>query len=636
MNWVELADPARGWWALLAIPIIALFVLRVRLRRRPVTTLLFWQQLLDEQPPRRWWQRLRNLVALLLQLAFLGLVVAALVNPLWTWQRRDARAIVFVVDNSTSMKATDPGRRQTRIELAKTTLQRLLRSMRQRDTAAIVTAGGLPDVVVSTTDDVRVLRDGADSIRAKDQPTRLLDAVRLARRVAADSGRREIVVLTDGGDSAAAQLDAADDVQLYGFGEASGNTAITALQARRSVTDATSFQVLVEVTHFGDQATECRLDLTLDGEVVDVVPLTLQPDQPWRQTLDHTSPEGGHLLASLDIQDPLPADNRAVAILPDRDPVAVLLVSPGNLFLEGVLRSIPNLKLSIARSMPESLPVDALLVVHQTELARVPDDRGVIVVQPTGDSDLWQLGESISEPIVAWQADQSPLTAHLRLNNVVLGTADRIEFNGQSETLLKSPDEAPLYAKLPRGGKDVLVLSVHLNQGDLPLRIAFPVMMKNAIEKLSGEKGELDRSRRAGDTALIEDEWVKTSPKPAPRTVSVRRPDATRYSLTASGGSLRIGPLDQAGVWRIDNADEDDAAGPEDATAARAGTSDRIEIAVNHADPDESDLRPRVELAAAPQARVAWGGYSPWFYLSLSAALGICVEWFLYQRRMIG
>ena len=60
MNLLEFADPSRFWWALLAIPITVMFILRVRLRRRQVATLLFWNQLFDEQPPRAWWQRLRN------------------------------------------------------------------------------------------------------------------------------------------------------------------------------------------------------------------------------------------------------------------------------------------------------------------------------------------------------------------------------------------------------------------------------------------------------------------------------------------------------------------------------------------------------------------------------------------------
>ena len=39
-------------------PIVLLYILRIRLRRQPVSTLLFWDQLFDEKKPRSWWQRL--------------------------------------------------------------------------------------------------------------------------------------------------------------------------------------------------------------------------------------------------------------------------------------------------------------------------------------------------------------------------------------------------------------------------------------------------------------------------------------------------------------------------------------------------------------------------------------------------
>ena len=44
----------------------------------------------------------------------------------------------------------------------------------------------------------------------------------------------------------------------------------------------------------------------------------------------------------------------------------------------------------------------------------------------------------------------------------------------------------------------------------------------------------------------------------------------------------------------------------------------------------------RTDLPEPPHVSIAWGGHSLWFYLSLMAIVGISVEWFLYQRRMIG
>lgn len=303
MNWIELANPSRLAWGLLAIPVIVMFILRNRLRRRTVSTLMFWDQLLEDQPPRVWWRRLRNLVSLLCQLAFIALLVGAIADPLWSWQRRAARRVVYVLDNSSSMSARERPSSVSRIERARAAARQMIRSLRGRDTAAIVTAGGLPRVLLGATGDRRLLRSSVERVEATDAPTRLAEAVETARRLIAGDERGEVVVLTDGGSKEITSLRASDDVTVYGFGEASPNLPITSFQVRRSVADAIGFQVLVEVTNFGDESADCRLELDLEGNVVDVIPLSIEPDDSWRRTLEHTSTEGGRLTAQLDASD---------------------------------------------------------------------------------------------------------------------------------------------------------------------------------------------------------------------------------------------------------------------------------------------------------------------------------------------
>lgn len=653
-SFLELADPSKSWWALLAIPVIVLFILKVRLRRRPISTLLFWDQLLEEQPPRAWWRRLRNLVALLCQLAFLALLVAALVDPLWSWQRRDARQVVYVVDNSSSMSAVEDGG-QARLDSALQSAHLMVDSLRQHDTAAVVTAGGAPRVVIGATGDVRILHDAIDQIEAADQPTRLADAVELARRLVADDEQREVIVLTDGADDATAELDTAEDVTLYGFADETPNVGITAFQVRRSFADATSFQVLVEVTNFGDETSECRLEIDLDGSLVDVVPLTLEPDQPWRRTLDHTATEGGTLTARLDVQDALSADNQAIAVLPRREPIPVLLVTPGSLFLRSVFESIPGVELSTSEQLPEAIPDQTIVVIHKMKVDQVPTGRNCVIVDPVADSDLWKLGEPIAQPIVTEQEADSPLMAHIRLQNTLLNGARQLQFNSEEvEPLLQDPDESAFYARIPRPGGDALVLTVNLDDGDLPLRIAFPVMIKNAIESFLGDKGELRPSIAAGQSTTI-DLGSQAAPSAASAELAdsdaaevvendsstpatdwvLRSPDGTISPASVVDRQLQIGPFAQTGLWRV---------GPSSVLNPAEGeqedddseNADVISIAVNQANPAESDLRPRASLAAPPQKSIVWGGYSLWFYLSLLATVGITVEWFLYQRRIIG
>src|SRR5205814_2277083 len=104
---MNLANPTLLLWAGLAIPIVVFYILKIRLRRVPVSTVLFWRQIFEEKQPRSIWQHLRHLLSLLLQLIFLCLLVFALTEPFFHWEVLEARRIVVVLDNSASMNATD-------------------------------------------------------------------------------------------------------------------------------------------------------------------------------------------------------------------------------------------------------------------------------------------------------------------------------------------------------------------------------------------------------------------------------------------------------------------------------------------------------------------------------------------------
>ena len=68
---MNLLNPGALLWASLAIPIVIFYILKIRLRRVPVSTTLFWRQIFEEKKPRSLWQRLRHLISLLLQIVLL-------------------------------------------------------------------------------------------------------------------------------------------------------------------------------------------------------------------------------------------------------------------------------------------------------------------------------------------------------------------------------------------------------------------------------------------------------------------------------------------------------------------------------------------------------------------------------------
>ena len=78
---------------------------------------------------------------------------------------------------------------------------------------AIIAAGTQPTVRCGMTGHQRTLREELDKIAPTDGPTRVKEAVELARRLLADQGdgrpgqgRSNVVVLTDGGFEDAAKL----------------------------------------------------------------------------------------------------------------------------------------------------------------------------------------------------------------------------------------------------------------------------------------------------------------------------------------------------------------------------------------------------------------------------------------------
>src|SRR3982751_5115472 len=99
---MSLANPSALLWLLLVVPVVVFYVLKIRLKRVPVSTTLFWQQIFDEKKPRSLWQRLRHLVSLLAQLLLVALLVAALTEPFFSWEATAARRVILVLDNSAS------------------------------------------------------------------------------------------------------------------------------------------------------------------------------------------------------------------------------------------------------------------------------------------------------------------------------------------------------------------------------------------------------------------------------------------------------------------------------------------------------------------------------------------------------
>ena len=690
---MSLAVPSALIFAALALPIIVFYILKVRLRRIPVSTNLFWKQIYDEKPPRSIWQRFRHLISLLAQLLLLLLMVLALADPYFSWQALQARRIVAVIDTSASMQAEDvtPSRFEASIDSA----INLVEGMRFRDKMAIVLSGNSPEVVLGMSDHVPTLKRTLRSLKVSDNPTELQSAIELGKQLIGNHANGNVVVFTDGcaksleADSKGPEetkIAAGNDspsgdensqkktsVDYRVFATEAANVGITQFQVRRSLIDMLGYEVLVNVENASDQAVKCRLEIELDGSPVDVLPLKLQPNERWSRSLEKTSLEGGQLVATLSSFEPitsdekkdkdqteptesgelnsLASDDKAWAILPSQAVQKVLVVTKGNLFLRKVFEANPLVSMTVTSEFPEVWPSDTLIVLHG-QVPEVLPPGNIFVVDPVNSCDAWELGDILENPIVTQVDKESDLMTHVSLDNVVMPEARKLLFKKKPHVLAGSLSTDPIYAELKRSSGKGLVLSVNLERSDLAFRTAFPIMVTNALNWFTGSSGNLRESASTGSiitydldpnfkNSLGDDsELLLVSPAGEESAVSLMsyRGDTKTESSDADSEvnsdrsePLSLGPFSERGIWTLKTK-------PVETSGEETGSLAIAEFAVNLSNNRETDLMPPADVlqqAGQSASLAGWFARPIWYYLIGLAGVLFLTEWFLYQRRYI-
>jgi hypothetical protein len=637
---MTLGTPLALLLALIAIPIVIFYILKVRLRRVPVSTNLFWNQIFEEKPPKSLWQNLRYWLSLLAQLLILALLVLAIADPILSWQTKGARRVVLIMDVSASMQAFDKA--TTRFDSAKQAAQRVLDGVREQDQVAILTAGTQPEVVLGMGNHVPSLRRAINDLQPVDTPANLGSAVELADQLLGDAPNGQVIVFTDQATPKNTKPDnepkKATAVEYRAFGSNASNVGITQFQTRRSMVDAVGYELLVEVRNASDQPIQCRLEIELDERPVDIFPLKLQPNETWSRTLEKTSLEGGALKASLSKfetdqgedrskNNKLDVDDIAWAILPDRVIQPVLIVSPGNLFLQKVFEANPLVRVTVQKEIPTAWPENTVVVLHKLIPDPLPSNP-LFIIDPETNSSLFRVDGLIDSPLVTEQDKDSPLMTHVRLDNVMFPGTKKLTFLTQTAKPIAScVGGESLFATLSHGDKKAVVLGVNLEQSDLAFRTVFPILASNAIAWFSSQSGELSLAISGGDTARLNRSLSASAP---PENLWLISPG---LQVKRQSGST-AGPLKETGVWELFEWDAN-----ENPTAETLRATGKLvdRYAVNLASSSETDLRNANESDRAPmQTSIAsWFSYPPWYYLAILIGTLLVLEWGMYQRRVL-
>lgn len=356
----------RPWqWALLALvppAIIALYFLKLKRQPLEVPSTYLWKRTIEDLHVNSLWQRLRHNLLLFLQLLLIGLAMLALLRPGWEGTKLDGDRFIFLVDNSTSMSATDVEGGKSRLDESKQLVAGLIDQMDAGMTAMIISFSDKPQVVQEFTDNRRLLRERLDTIEATVRGTDLLGALNLADglanpgRITTEEGGAEIDVVEAQPATVYIFSDGRfDDVKGFSLGNLkpvyvpvgsfeAKNLAITGFSTRRSEANPEQRQAFVQVTNFTETEQTADVDLMLDGRFRDAKRVQVNPGESNGVVFALNDVPSGELTASLKYEldtpakrDDLRQDDTGFAALNDAEPGRVLVVTPGNVALEVAL-----------------------------------------------------------------------------------------------------------------------------------------------------------------------------------------------------------------------------------------------------------------------------------------------------------
>lgn len=597
----------------LAAPIIALYMLRMRRREREVSSTLLWEQAIRDVRANAPWQKLRPNLLLLLQLLALAALVIGLARPFWLGATPLGANLVVIVDVSGSMNATDT--EPSRIDRARGEVRKLIDSLPANGQMTIITASTGAEVWQPATGNRAALREAAERLRAEAGATDLREALALAAPAAERLPDTTVVIVSDGGFTPPAANDLRAPVRLVRVGERAENLGITAAATRRT---ASGSELFVRVQNFGGAERKTLLSVFDGATLIEARSLTVKAGGEAGSTI--TLPSAvGLLRAEIDAADDLALDN-TVWVRPGGNKGRILLTSAGpNTFLERGLALQPNLIVEKAQG-GASVPAgggDYDLYVFDG-VAPPKDLRGpVLLINPPQDNGLVAVAGGLERPAVTGQLRDDPIMKGVDLSKIQIAAAVALDRPEWGRALAESSGR-PLLLAGESGGRKIAVLAFALGQSDLPLTLAYPILLSNLVGWLAPEAGSgLPESVRPGEVVAL-------TPRTSVDSVVITDPAGRERRLAPSRGVVLFGNTDAPGPYTV-----------------REFVGDReikrSILTVNLLSAEESNTAPQSPQitsagAAAAPGTTARSRREFWQPLLVAGLVILAIEWWIFYR----
>ncbi|HXF81670.1 MAG TPA: VWA domain-containing protein [bacterium] len=579
---MSLDAPAALWGWLILPVIVLLYLLRSRRQQVPQSTLILWQRARRDLAAQRPARRLERSVLLLLQLLIAALLVLALARPRLA-APGGAPLTVLVVDVSASMQATDvaPSRFAIATALARE------QAAAARGEVMVISAGARP-VVVAPPGDALAARAALAALRPTDGPGRLDLAITLALGQRRGGAPPRVAVFTD---RAGAPI---PGVAYHVVGRSSRNVGISRVAVER---EGDRSVLSIQVLNAGPALERVPVAVALDGVALTERLLAV----PAGAVASLTVPVAGAGSAriALRVADLLAVDNVAYAVVGAPLPRVLLAGAPDRVLLRA-LEAIP-VKVVSPRVTPETLSAADIVVLNRAPPTELPPGNYLLLGTTAPNLPLTAAGTTTGGAALRWTA-RHPVMRYVDLRGVVFGEVLRLVPRG-GVTLAEG--DGPLLWAYDGEGIRAVVAAFTLEQSDLPLHVAFPILLSNIIGWLGGA----DRIVPVGETVTLPAGGV-------PQAV-LRAPDGTATTIPAVSGRIVLPGMERVGLYTLQRGDR------------------RLTLAVNPVAEESviAPLAPRGEPAPAALQEVG-ARRDIWTIVLLLAIGALLAEWALWLRTL--
>ena len=458
----------------LVIPvIILLYMLKKRTRPKTVSSIMLWLRLERSSAPALRVSKLLRSLLLALQLLAAAVLVLALARPVLNLTSGTSRTAIIIFDTSMSMAVAESG--STRLEKAVSQAKGLVNGKAPGDRIALIAMGEEASVLSGFSADGSALLQALAQVGISSARANPAAALALAANMAAAEEGADILLFSDGiFGNLVRPPDSLDFIVL-------GSPEVKNLVLENVVPDGD--RLYVSVYNNGTEPAEAVVAVKdRAGAIIGRRDLALDPDQRRILVWRNLPASPWYKAEIISDADQLALDNEYFALAAEPAPSKLLLVSPGNLFLERGLLLYPGL--SVSRVAPESYSSGMAelydLYVFDGFLPPELPQAPVLVFDPPHPNPHFATGPPVSA--ASLRPLPHPLITHVDFSEVSIGFGKTVVGgNGLLET-----DQGLLATEFEYQGLPLVVFGFAIQAGDLPLRPAFPILLRNILDRFAG------------------------------------------------------------------------------------------------------------------------------------------------------